>query len=1506
MNKPTICLNMIVKNEEHVIIETLENLCSYIDFSYWVISDTGSTDNTKNVISNFFIEKNIPGELVEHKWKDFGYNRTKALECAYNKTDYLFIFDADDKINGDFKLPQVCNLDQYQIKIGQGFVYTRPLFVTNRKKWRFKGVLHETLSAVDEMIGIELLEGDYYIESGRTGNRSKNPNKYLDDANVLKNAFDAEYKSDYGLACRYAFYCAQSYNDAGSLYKNESIKWYKKVLDLGNWDQEKYYSCYMIGTIYKELNDNENAVKYWLKTVEYDSERIEGIVDAVEYYRTANYNILVNALYHKFKNYSKDLNDKLFVNQYKYCDELEYNNSISAYYVNDHRSGYDCCKQIILNKLLSSSLLQLTLSNILFYKDILETESAESCLDLFYAVDNLIYDAYNINSTYCAGAFELWELLFAKTRSLLTMDSNKTFTNNSSPQVFISFTTCKRVDLFNETMNSILNHWTDVDKIDYWFCVDDNSTDDDREQMKRKYNWIDYYMKTQEEKGHRQSMNIIWNKLSELKPKYWIHMEDDFLFHKKMDYVSEAIRGFNNGEPENVKQILFNRNYGETIEDYRIKGHVVVDNVDLVIHDYKIGNFTYGNCHYWPHYSFRPSMTDVETILKLGNFDSENQFFEMDYANKWSSNGYKSGFFNRITNRHIGRLTSERNNKKVKNAYELNEEEQFQNQTSSTDDSNVYLINLDRRKDRLNYIEQNLKIPYERFAAIDGNYLYSYTDFSDLLTTIDNTYVVLGEIGCKLSHYALWSKIKHDTLIVEDDIMFTKNSISSFKNAYDNLKNINIEWDIIYVGGQWTPDYGIHSSCYMDVHKITESNLESMFIHIYDNFYLRKNSNNDTFNSPLYRTTAAYIISERGAKKLMTIIQKNTKEFMEQPADMWLLQLEKDNKIVMLDYLSHPFYQGGFDLVKDECLLKNDINRGDRTLINIQSNMNNVEEQFVFLNGLDQYGCDIYCNPNNELLNLLQLALNDKKCIAVNSLGFYKNKIQNLTTSNYFRSNDGIYIKKEHYDTSRTHLMCLDLTKYDYTYKWVYTSEIRFNLLKYVDPKVENKILEIGSFEGLSASCFSDNLLDNQKSFLICVDPFSDTDVTTNVSNETELRFKSNISKSKNSNKCIHHKCYSNQFFNTNQTTFNVIYIDGSHLPEDITYDMEESFAILENNGIMWMDDYMGGGDDEGIIKKTMDLFLEKYKKQCVVIHTGYQLGIQKKCSGNKTRVKMMGNFWDSNKELIDEFNLMIPSKNYIYNDIEITATDDNIDYYVIINQPPNEEIYYDPARTLIFQMEPEAKNSNYGTHTWGDWYKPDKNRFKYVNDLTEHLNVVQWRLNIPYDTLSNAIENKMNNKIASIVSYKNYFDGHTKRIEFIKYIENHNLIDVFGKDNYHNFNCYNGPLPDNEPSNVLIPYKYYFMPENNAEHNYATEKIWEPILCECLCFYWGCPNLEDFIDSRAFVRLPLDNFEESLAIVKKAIEEDWWSHRIEFIRQAKYKILNELAFFPNLAKLIT
>jgi len=92
--KKTICLNMIVKDENHVITRCLESVKSLID--YWVIVDTGSQDGTQDTIKNFL--KDIPGELYERPWVNFGHNRNEALALAQDKSDYILFIDADDQL----------------------------------------------------------------------------------------------------------------------------------------------------------------------------------------------------------------------------------------------------------------------------------------------------------------------------------------------------------------------------------------------------------------------------------------------------------------------------------------------------------------------------------------------------------------------------------------------------------------------------------------------------------------------------------------------------------------------------------------------------------------------------------------------------------------------------------------------------------------------------------------------------------------------------------------------------------------------------------------------------------------------------------------------------------------------------------------------------------------------------------------------------------------------------------------------------------------------------------------------------------------------------------------------------------------------------------------------------------------------------------------------------------------------------------------------------------------
>jgi hypothetical protein len=359
---------MIVKNESHIIKETLLNITQYFNFDYYIICDTGSVDNTKEIIQLFFNEKKINGEIFDTPWENFGKNRTIALEKAYKKTDYLFIFDADDKIHGELKIPEFLDADNYEFKFGNNFCYKRTLLINNHKKWEFKGVLHEYLNTLEKINKTELIEGNYYIESGRQGFRNKSVNKYYNDALLLENAYNIE--KDISLKNRYAFYIAQSYKDSN--YINKAIKWYETVLLLNNWLQEKYYSCIMLGYLYKNIDKNK-SIYYYLNSIIYDKNRIEGIVYAcIEYYNEKNY-LLVHLLANKFNKINRinlqNKNTKLFLNLDLYNDQLDYYNSISSYYINEKENGYHSLKKILKNQLINHNQLYYSLKNISFYKE---------------------------------------------------------------------------------------------------------------------------------------------------------------------------------------------------------------------------------------------------------------------------------------------------------------------------------------------------------------------------------------------------------------------------------------------------------------------------------------------------------------------------------------------------------------------------------------------------------------------------------------------------------------------------------------------------------------------------------------------------------------------------------------------------------------------------------------------------------------------------------------------------------------------------------------------------------------------------------------------------------------------------------------------------------------------------------------------------------------------------------------------------------------------------------
>ena len=260
---------MIIKNHEHIIEETLKNITRHIKFSYWVICDTGSSDKTRKIITDFFEEQEIPGELLDHIWVDFSHNNTLAIQAAYKKADYIFIFDPEDALYGDLDIPSLTH-DIYKLKFGPDLIYYRSLLINAHKESKFVGFLHEFVE-LEQIASDIIIKGDYYIESC---SKVLTNDKYLKDALILKEAYSKKAENGSVNAGKYAFYCAENFKKCGNI--EDAIEWYTLVIEkVQNFFQEKYYSCLMLGNMYMKKGNLQKSLEYLLKAEQFDSYPLE-------------------------------------------------------------------------------------------------------------------------------------------------------------------------------------------------------------------------------------------------------------------------------------------------------------------------------------------------------------------------------------------------------------------------------------------------------------------------------------------------------------------------------------------------------------------------------------------------------------------------------------------------------------------------------------------------------------------------------------------------------------------------------------------------------------------------------------------------------------------------------------------------------------------------------------------------------------------------------------------------------------------------------------------------------------------------------------------------------------------------------------------------------------------------------------------------------------------------------------------------------------------------------
>jgi glycosyltransferase involved in cell wall biosynthesis len=341
--KRVILLSMI-KNENKIIKRLIESALPISDAV--CICDTGSTDNTIEILTDYFKDFKVPTRIFngsEHLWKNFGYNRSQSFLSAVQMckdlgwdldSTYALAMDADMQlvVLPSFSKDELTAIGYKMIQKSHSLEYYNSRFLCLGHPWTCTGVTHEYWDGGET----DTLTPDkiYISDIGDGGCKS---DKFERDVRLLEEGLRESPNNP-----RYLFYLAQSYKDSGNPQNlDKAIENYKKRVEVGGWYEETWYAMYVLMKLYAEKKDYPMMEMWGQKAYEFRKERAENLLYLCRHFKDRR-QYLKAWHYYQLGCDIKKPNDLLFLEPDAYGRAFDYEKCIIHDYVFPHKKIDSC------------------------------------------------------------------------------------------------------------------------------------------------------------------------------------------------------------------------------------------------------------------------------------------------------------------------------------------------------------------------------------------------------------------------------------------------------------------------------------------------------------------------------------------------------------------------------------------------------------------------------------------------------------------------------------------------------------------------------------------------------------------------------------------------------------------------------------------------------------------------------------------------------------------------------------------------------------------------------------------------------------------------------------------------------------------------------------------------------------------------------------------------------------------------------------------------------------